>query len=178
MSKLNNRQMDILRAIVESYIKTAEPVGSRTLSKLESFNISPATIRNEMSDLESLGLIIQPYTSSGRIPSEAGLRYYVDNLLDIQRLKEEEEDNFKTLRKSMSEKKAFIKSILHEYSMVLSKLSNYPGLLLLAGDNELSFRKIQFLKIDEENILVTLISTAGTVSNYYINPSKTFTQKN
>jgi heat-inducible transcriptional repressor len=134
---------------------------------MEIFRISSATIRNVMSDLEDSGFIAQPHASSGRIPTELGLRYYVDNLLDLNKIKEEEESKLVDLKDAYREKIAFVKSILIEYSRILSKLSNYPGLLLLKDDASL-YKKIQFLKIDDKTILITLISSAGTVTNEYL----------
>lgn len=162
---LNPRKRMILQAIVEEYIRTAEPVGSRTLSRIPELAVSPATIRNEMADLEELGLITQTHTSSGRVPTETGLRYYVDHLLDVQRLKEDEEDRMSELRQACRVRQAYLRTVLMEYTRRLSGLTNYPGLALMTEGQPLSFRKVQFLKLDEMEILVTLVSSMGTVTN-------------
>ena len=93
ITELNQRSREILRRIIESYVDTGEPVGSRTLSKRFSMNLSPATIRNVMADLEDSGLLFAPHTSAGRMPTEAGLRLFVDGILEIGNLTEEERQN-------------------------------------------------------------------------------------
>ena len=101
MDELDERKEKILNAIIQNYLETGEPVGSRTISKMSDLNLSSATIRNEMSDLEELGYIIQPHTSSGRIPSDKGYRFYVDHLMEI---KDQEVTEMKDLMIEKTEK--------------------------------------------------------------------------
>lgn len=168
MKTLTTRQRDVLRALVEEYIRTAEPVGSRTLSRMEGFGLSPATLRNEMADLEVFGYIAATHHSSGRMPTVQGLRYYVDHLLDVERLRREEEEKLSDVRKGVREKRTLLKNALLEFSRALSELTRYPGLLLLADPLPDGFRKVQFLRIDEGTLLVTLVSTVGAVTNHTI----------
>lgn len=168
MRTLNSRQKDILRAVVEEYIRSAGPVGSRTLSRMAGFGVSPATIRNEMADLESEGLIAQTHLSSGRVPTEHGLRYYVDHLLDVERLKAEEEAQLSEMKRSALEQRTLLQTVLLEFSRALSQITHYPGLLLLADSRPAGYRKVQLLRIDESTLLVTLVSAAGSVSNRMI----------
>lgn len=168
MKTLTARQRDVLRALVEEYIRTAEPVGSRTLSRMEGFGLSPATLRNEMADLEAFGYIAATHHSSGRMPTVLGLRYYVDHLLDVERLRREEEEKLDDLRKGALEKRTLLKNALLDFSRALSELTRYPGLLLLADPLPDAFRKVQFLRIDEGTLLVTLVSTVGAVTNHTI----------
>ena len=109
--ELNERKLRILRAIIEDYFNTAEPVGSRTLSRHYDLGISPATIRNEMSDLEELGFIMQPHTSSGRIPSDKGYRFYVDMMLQLQKAEFTKLVYMEELKKSASRIEDLLKNI-------------------------------------------------------------------
>lgn len=168
MKTLTARQREVLRALVEEYIRSAEPVGSRTLSRMEGFGLSPATLRNEMADLEAGGYIAPTHHSSGRMPTPLGLRYYVDHLLDVERLRREEEDKLADLRRGALEKRVLLKNALLDFSRALSELTRYPGLLLLADPLPDAFRKVQFLRLDEGTLLVTLVSTVGSVSNQTI----------
>ena len=135
------RKMKILAAIVEAYTETAEPVGSRTISKKYEFGISPATIRNEMSDLEDLGYIIQPHTSAGRIPSDKGYRLYVDNLMQQKKLTDKE-INF--IKKTISNNVTRIDYLLKETAKAISLLTNYTTIMTEPITNK---SKIKFLNL-------------------------------
>ena len=119
MRTLDERKEKILNAIIQNYLETGEPVGSRTISKYSDLNLSSATIRNEMSDLEEMGYIIQPHTSAGRIPSDLGYRFYVDNLM-IQKDKEVTE-----IKELMIERTERMEEILKQMARLLANNTNY-----------------------------------------------------
>ena len=121
--ELDERKMTILRAIIQNYLETGEPVGSRTISKYTDLNLSSATIRNEMSDLEEMGYILQPHTSAGRIPSDKGYRLYVDMLMQD---KQTEMDNLKLELNAKSEK---LDNILKKAAKVIAVNTNYASLI-------------------------------------------------
>jgi heat-inducible transcriptional repressor len=125
---LDERKKQILHAIVNDYVTTAEPVGSRTISKKYGLGVSSATIRNEMSDLEELGYIEQPYTSAGRIPSDKGYRYYVDCLMEKEQLTPMEMKQVEVL---FSRKNADLEQIVQATCHLLSQLTNYTSIILV-----------------------------------------------
>ena len=118
-SELDERKMKILQAIIRNYLETGEPVGSRTISKYTDLNLSSATIRNEMADLEELGYIIQPHTSAGRIPSDKGYRLYVDSML------EEKDREVADLKELLVEKEDKMEHLLQQVAKVLAVNTNY-----------------------------------------------------
>ena len=125
---LSERKKYILRAVVVNYINTAEPVGSRTVARSYKMGLSSATIRNEMADLEEMGYLIQPHTSAGRIPSQKGYRYYVDNLMDLDDLSD---DEALALNSSLStEKMREIEQIIFNSAKVLSSATNQTSLIM------------------------------------------------
>ena len=121
--ELDERKLKILQAIIRTYLETGEPVGSRTISKYTDLNLSSATIRNEMSDLEELGYILQPHTSAGRIPSDKGYRLYVDTMLDAK------ESEIQNLRDELEEKTEKIDEVLQKVARVLATNTNYATLV-------------------------------------------------
>mgnify|MGYP000970683890 FL=1 len=121
--ELDDRKVSILKAIIQNYMETGEPVGSRTISKLPDLKISSATIRNEMSDLEDMGYIVQPHTSAGRIPSDKGYRFYVDNILKEKQL---ELDEFKDL---MLQKVDRLELVLKQMAKLIATNTNYAALI-------------------------------------------------
>ncbi|MCC2686554.1 MAG: hrcA, partial [Paenibacillaceae bacterium] len=124
---LTERQRKILSAIVDDYIRSAEPVGSRSISKRGDVGFSPATIRNEMSDLEELGYLEQPHTSAGRIPSHLGYRYYVDHLLKTASLSGQE---FDVIKLFFAEKIHEMEQVIQQVAMILSNLTHYTSIVL------------------------------------------------
>lgn len=157
---LNDRKLKILQAIIQDYIETADPVGSKTLSKKYDLGISPATIRNEMADLEELGFIIQPHTSAGRIPSDKGYRLYVDKFMSLENMAAIEKEQFEleTLNRVGE-----IEQILQYSSKILSQLTNYTAVALTPGVKEGKLKHIQLVPIDSGNILAVIITDSGTV---------------
>lgn len=164
---LDERKRKILQAIVEDYIATAEPVGSRTLSKNHGLGISAATIRNEMSDLESLGYLDQPHTSAGRIPSSKGYRFYVDQLLPQYKLTERE----LSFIENWYEKKVFrLEEAFQETVKLVSKMTR--NVAILVDQQSPSFRYVQFLPFEEGRVILVLVADNGLVENRMMNIPK------
>ncbi|NOY13342.1 MAG: heat-inducible transcription repressor HrcA [Deltaproteobacteria bacterium] len=162
---LNERSQNILEAIVEDYITSAEPVGSRAITRRHSFNLSPASVRNVMSDLEEMGFLCSPHTSAGRIPTEKAFHYYIDSLLQIQDLSKEEELR---LRKKYRFQGMRIEDIMREVGRVMSGLSNYTGLVMAPKFASTVFRQIEFIRLSYGRLLVIYVSETGLVQNKVI----------
>lgn len=165
--QLSQRQNDILQAIVEDYINSAEPVGSRTVSKRIKIPVSSATIRNEMADLEELGLITQQHLSSGRVPTQKGLRFYIDCILALERLSSEEAEMINGIKKDYAEKRQNLRELIRDISRTVSSVMEYPSLVIAPKLSCEKFKKVQFLLIDERNILITLITTSGMIEQVH-----------
>lgn len=162
---LGDRKRRILQAIINDYIETAEPVGSRTISKRYMPDISSATIRNEMSDLEELGYLEQPHTSAGRIPSDLGYRLYVNSLMDRYRLSVMEMNR---LQEAMDRKLAELDSLMGEASNILSHLTNYTAVAMAPEIKKSTIRSVQLLPVDERRLLVVIVTSRDTVKNRFI----------
>ena len=164
LAQLNERSRDIFRQIVESYLATGEPVGSRNISRLITTPLSPASVRNVMSDLEQLGLVYAPHISAGRLPTEFGLRFFVDALMEIGDLGEAD-------RREMEAKVAAagksIDAVLNEASGMLSGLTRAAGVVLAAKLN-VRLKHIEFVRLEPERALVILVSEDGQVENRVI----------
>ena len=155
--KLDERKMKILHAIIRNYLETGEPVGSRTISKYTDLNLSSATIRNEMADLEELGYIIQPHTSAGRIPSDKGYRLYVDSMLEE---KDREVDDLKGL---LVEKEDKMDHLLQQVAKFLAANTNYAAMISspLYHGNKLKF--IQLSRVDEHQVLAVIVVEGNVI---------------
>lgn len=173
--QLSERSQNILEAIVEDYIASAEPVGSRAISRRHSFNLSPATVRNVMADLEDMGLLCSPHTSAGRIPTEKGFQYYIDTLLQVRDLSPKEKQN---LRKNYRFQGMKMEDIMQEVGRVLSGLSKYTGLVMAPKFSSTVFRQIEFVRLSQGRLLVIYVSETGLVQNKVIkaDPSLTVQQ--
>lgn len=165
--ELSARKTEILGAIVADYIKTAQPVGSRTIARRYKMGFSPATIRNEMADLEEMGFLQQPHTSAGRIPSQKGYRYYVDELMQEVQLDEEEKKRINTL--FSFEKIREIEGIIRQTSQLISSLTNYTSLILGPRLKKSAFKKLQITPVDRQRGLLVLIADTGVIKNKFIN---------
>src|SRR5919198_42726 len=167
LAQLNERSGDIFRQIVESYLATGEPVGSRNISRLITTPLSPASVRNVMSDLEQLGLVYAPHTSAGRLPTEMGLRFFVDALMEIGDLAEAD-------RREMEAKVAAagksMEAVLSEATGMLSGLTRAAGVVLAAKSN-VQLKHIEFVRLEPERALVILVGEDGQVENRIINVS-------
>ncbi len=169
---IDDRKKLILKAIVDDYISTAEPVGSRTLEKKYNLGLSSATIRNEMSDLEELGLLNQPHTSSGRVPSLAGYRMYVDELMSQYRLTMEE---INVLRSVMEDKIDFLDKIIAKTSGVMSQLTNYTSVAVGPKMMYNSIKNIRLISVSDKVVLTIIITNEGIIKDKKIVLSKSVT---
>ncbi|MDB5891776.1 MAG: heat-inducible transcriptional repressor HrcA [Polaromonas sp.] len=160
---LDERAKLLLKALVERYIADGQPVGSRTLSKASGLELSPATIRNVMSDLEELGLIISPHTSAGRIPTARGYRLFVDTMLTSRRDQFGPSDAMNTPRLAPDQPQKVLSNAAH----MLSNLSQFVG-VVMAPRRSSVFRHIEFLRLSEKRFLVIIVSPNGDVSNRVI----------
>ncbi|MCR4401802.1 MAG: heat-inducible transcriptional repressor HrcA [Firmicutes bacterium] len=162
---MDARKRRILEAVTDDYIHTAEPVGSRTIARRYNLGVSPATIRNEMADLEESGYLEQPHTSSGRIPSEKGYRFYVDFIMKQRPVSEEERGR---IRRALAEKRREINLIIEETARILAHLSRYAAFVLSPISKAGVFRRIEILPVDTRNVLVVLVTDPGFVRTHLI----------
>ncbi|MDP3371465.1 MAG: heat-inducible transcriptional repressor HrcA [Candidatus Paracaedibacteraceae bacterium] len=172
VAELNDRSIEVFREIIDTYIETGEPVGSRTLSRRLKHPLSPATIRNVMADLEDAGLLYAPHTSAGRMPTDAGLRYFVDGLLEIGDIKEQERAEIERRCKSSG---LSIDNVLEQASSMLSGLSSCAG-LVMAPKNESALKHLEFLQLAPGRAIVILISQDGNIENRVIELPESITQ--
>ena len=169
ISKMNERSREILRQIVDSFLETGEPIGSRTLSRRLG-NLSPATIRNVMADLEELGLLAAKHTSAGRLPTEAGMRLFVDGILEVGAISDDERRELESLTAPMGKN---INQALEEMTRTLSGLSSCAGMVVVPKAEERALKQIEFVSLAPDRILVVLVSEGGLVENRVINLSYT-----
>ncbi|WP_409301777.1 heat-inducible transcriptional repressor HrcA [Peribacillus sp. SCS-155] len=162
---LTDRQLLILQVIIDEFIRNAQPVGSRSLSKKDEITFSSATIRNEMSDLEEMGFIEKTHTSSGRIPSEKGYRYYVDHLLSPQKLKQ----NDMNLVKSVFAERIYeLEKIVQKSANILSEITNYTSIVLGPKVKDNKLRKIQIVPLSPGTAVAVIVTDTGHVENKMI----------
>jgi heat-inducible transcriptional repressor len=164
ITELNERSREIFRMIVESYVETGEPVGSRTLSRRGKLELSPATIRNVMAELEEAGLLFAPHTSAGRLPTEAGLKLFVNGLLEIGGLSDEERRAIDS--RCVAAGRSF-GEVLEQASVTLSGLSRCAG-LVLAPKTERPLKHVEFVPLSPGRALVVLVTEDGLVENRLI----------
>ncbi|MEM7068834.1 MAG: heat-inducible transcriptional repressor HrcA [Pseudomonadota bacterium] len=164
--ELDERAREIFRHIVDSYLTTGDPLGSRTISRQLAVNLSPATIRNVMSDLEMLGLIYAPHTSAGRMPTDIGLRFFVDSFLEIGNLAKEERTSIESQMKAASSEKTF-DNVLTEASQLLSGLSRTAG-LVVTTKTDLRLKHIEFIRLEPTKALAVIVGENGSVENRII----------
>ncbi len=159
---LGDRKRLILQAIIEDYINTAEPVGSRTISKKYLTGTSPATIRNEMADLEEMGYIEQPHTSAGRIPSDKGYRLYVDNMMAQQSVNMMQDE---LIKKQFTDTLGEIDRLIKHASKLLSQMTQYTSIITTPQVKKTLLKHIQLIKVDATTVLAIIITDAGIVKN-------------
>lgn len=164
LSELNERSREVFRHIIEAFVDTGEPIGSRTLSRKLKTGLSPATVRNVMADLEDMGLLYAPHTSAGRLPTEAGLRIFVDGILEIGNLTENERKNIDSRCAGAN---ANFEGLLGEAISALSGLSRCAG-LVLAPKTDSPLRHIEFVRLSPGRALVIIITENGVVENRII----------
>jgi heat-inducible transcriptional repressor len=163
LKTLDQRSRDIFRAIVDSYLRDGEPLGSRNLSRVLPLGLSPATIRNVMSDLETLGLIYSPHVSAGRLPTQRGLRFFVDAFMEIGDLSDDERRSIEAQVRA-SGSGASLEHMLTEASQMLSGMSRGAG-LVVAAKNEVPLKHIEFIQLEPTRALTVLVSQNGDVEN-------------
>ncbi|WP_449241216.1 heat-inducible transcriptional repressor HrcA [Desulfoscipio gibsoniae] len=157
---LDTRKKNILMAIVQDYIATAEPVGSRTIARKYKLGVSSATIRNEMADLEEMGYIEQPHTSAGRVPSDQGYRYYVDHLMQREEFSSEEAQ---LILNGYLTKKQEVGDVLRSTGQLLSQITNYAGVVMTTCYGKGRFKHIQLVHMGERQSMVVVVTDAGAV---------------
>jgi heat-inducible transcriptional repressor len=162
--QLDNRAQTLLKALVERYIADGQPVGSRELSKISGLELSPATIRNVMSDLEEMGFVTSPHTSSGRIPTPRGYRVFVDQLMIVQDLDESVLENALGARLQSSIITGSPQKIIANAAQVLSSLSQFAGVVMTAKQESI-FKQVEFLRLSEKRILLVVVAPNDEVHN-------------
>lgn len=167
---MNNRAEIILKAVVVTYIKSADPVGSRTLTKEFRIGLSPATVRNTMADLVEMGYLTQPHTSAGRVPTEKAFRAYVDGLLGEGNLREEPQAEIQFRHRED------MRALLQETSQVLSLLSHYTGMVLVPTATQARIRHFEFLRLRRGHVLTLFVSDDSKVHSRAIESGEDFTQ--
>lgn len=159
---LTERQKLILQVIVDDYVSLAEPVGSRSISKHQDVSFSPATIRNEMADLEEMGFLAQPHTSAGRIPSQKGYRFYVDHMMTPKKLAP---DMVKKIRTLYADQFVEVEQIIQQTASVLSSLTNYTSIVLGPEFFDTTLKQIQFIPLTDTTAVAIIVTNTGHVEN-------------
>ncbi len=157
--QLDDRKWTILKAIIKTYLETGEPVGSRTISKYADLNLSSATIRNEMSDLEDMGYILQPHTSAGRIPSDKGYRLYVDRMMD------EKDREVTEMKEMMIQRQDRMELVLKQLARVLARNTNYAAMISGPQYHRTKLKFIQLSIVDDHQILAVIVAEGNIVKN-------------
>ena len=163
--ELTDRKKQILRAIVDSYIRTAEPVGSKTISQLPGMDFSPATIRNEMADLTTMGLLEQPHTSAGRVPSAAGYRLYVDELMQNYRLSM---DETKTINQAMEVKMQEVDKMISQVGKLVSKMTDLPAYAVAARSSQRTVKRFDLILAEAGSFILVVMLSDNQVQNKLI----------
>lgn len=163
---LTERQLLILKAIVDDYIRSAEPVGSRSVSKREDISYSPATIRNEMADLEELGYLEKPHSSAGRIPSQKGYRYYVDNLLSPEEI--EEKSDIIDIKSLFVQKIHQVEQVIEQSAQILSNLTSYTSIVLGPEVFETALQHLQIIPLTQDSAVAIIVTDTGHVEKQAI----------
>ena len=171
-AELSERKLTILKAIIQNYLETGEPVGSRTLSKYTDLKLSSATIRNEMADLEDLGYIFQPHTSAGRIPSDKGYRFYVDLLM------ENKEQEISKREDALLEKTDKVEKVLQQAAKVLASNTNYATMVSAPVNSRNTLKFIQLSQVDEEQIVAVIVLGGNVIKNKNIEVGETLSNEN
>ena len=169
---LSDRKLKILHAIIQTYLESGEPVGSRTISKYTDLNLSSATIRNEMADLEELGYIIQPHTSAGRIPSDKGYRLYVDMLM------QEKEQELNDMQDQMLQKADKMDQLLKQAAKVLANNTNYATMVSTPMNNSNKIKFLQLSMVDEEQVIAVIVLGGNVIKNKLIHLEEPLSNEN
>ncbi|MBL3588529.1 MAG: heat-inducible transcriptional repressor HrcA [gamma proteobacterium endosymbiont of Lamellibrachia anaximandri] len=171
-SGVGERAQHFLKVLIERYIRDGQPVGSRTLAKDAGMDLSPATIRNVMCDLEDLGLVASPHTSAGRIPTVTGFRMFIDSLLTVQRLQAGEVERIRSELAYSGD----AGNLLTSASQLLSGVTHMAGVVTVPRRERTAFRQIEFLPLSENRVLAILVTNDGEVANRILNTHRDFTR--
>ncbi len=166
---MDERKRRILQAIIDDYINTAEPIGSRTIAKRHELGLSSATIRNEMADLEEMGYLAQPHTSAGRIPSDKGYRLYVDHLMPVCEL---ELDEIRKIKLAMETRINELNQLIRQASAVLSRITKYTSMVMTPQMKTSSIKALQVVPIESGKAMVIVVNNAGIARNCMIRISE------
>lgn len=161
--ELDERKEKILKAIIQTYLETGEPVGSRTISKYSDLKLSSATIRNEMSDLEELGYIVQPHTSAGRIPSDKGYRFYVDQII------KEKDSQVNQIQELMIQRVDRVELLLTQLAKLLASNTNYATLISGPHIHQTKLKFIQLSKVEAHKLLIVVVVEGNIIKNSFVN---------
>ncbi len=173
MTTLSERDKKVLKIVVKDYISVGEPVGSRTVAKKSDLNLSPATIRNVMADLEEIGFLFQPHTSAGRVPTEKGFRFFVDALLDLQELSGSEREE---IRSTYRDCKADMSELMRRTSKILSAFSHYTGIVMPPPLRETIIKHFEFIRLRKGQILAIFVAASGLVQNRVVEMEEDLSQ--
>jgi heat-inducible transcriptional repressor len=168
---LDPRAQHLLKTLIERYIADGQPVGSRVLSRQSGLDLSPATIRNVMADLEEMGFIASPHTSAGRVPTSRGYRFFVDSLLVVKPLEEGEIDE---LQGHFQADRPHV--LVNAAAQMLSQLTHFAGVVATPRRREASFRHIEFLRLSDHRVLLILVTPEGDVQNKILHVDRAYTQ--
>ena len=169
--ELDARKEKILKAIIQTYLETGEPVGSRTISKYSDLKLSSATIRNEMSDLEEMGYIIQPHTSAGRIPSDKGYRFYVDQVI------REKENEVNEMQELMFQRVDRVELLLKHMAQILAANTNYATMISGPTSNLTKLKFIQLSRVEERKLLIVVVVEGNIIRNSFVNLEEDLTNE-
>jgi heat-inducible transcriptional repressor len=171
LNQLPERSLHLFKLLVERFIQDGQPVGSRTLARDSDLDLSPATIRNVMADLEEMGLLLSPHTSAGRVPTVKGYRLFVDSLLRVHALNEKEIERIAEELKSSQD----IQSLLQRTSSMLSDITQLAGIVMLPRQEQPALKHVEFVSLSENRILVILVINENQIQNRIINTARAYT---
>ena len=172
-SSLNERKRQILFAVINDYITSALPVGSKTIFENYKLELSPATIRSVMADLEEMGLLFHPHTSAGRVPTPEGFKYYAESFLQIKGVTSADK---KVIEQRFRKQKEHIENIMKETSNILSSISSYAGIVLAPDKPKSIFKHLHFIKLREKRLLAVLVTKSGMIQNKIIETDEDISQ--
>jgi heat-inducible transcriptional repressor len=172
MTSLDHRSQILLKTLVEHYIAEGQPVGSRALSRYSGLQLSPATVRNVMADLEELGFIVSPHTSAGRIPTARGYRFFVDTLLRAQPIETQHSQHFQELQDQLQPGQP--QRLISAASQLLSGLTHFAGIVVTPRQESIKIRQIEFVSLSDTRILLILVTTSGDVQNRILNTKRAY----
>lgn len=171
---LNERSQQLLRTLIETYIQQGQPVGSRSLARNSGLDISPATVRNVMADLEQLGLIVSPHTSAGRVPTAKGYRLFVDSLLQVKPLQSVEVKRLQHELKGASAKNTEV--LISRASGLLSDVTRLAGVVMVPNEGGMSLRHIEFMPLSNQRVLAILVISSSDVRNVIIDAERDYSK--